>query len=288
MFGGIGLKTYSVGITIMALAEYGRVTKVANKEDDRYGGDANGGTLLEKPDLEWMRKLTAWLLEQQQRNGGWRYPMGGHDLSNTQYAVLALKSASSVGIKVPDEAYAKALRYLLDLQQKNGKKVARYEEVGGDGVYAAQREKVPGFDRARGWGYTAPNPDTGSMTTAGVASVAICIQELRGKRWAKARAQGEQSVRDGIAWLGENFTVTQNPGSGMQWHYYYLYGLERAGVLAGRKWIGNHDWYREGAEYLLDRQSGGGGWRGDILETCFALLFLKRSTTPVALTGLDK
>ena len=66
----------------------------------------------------------------------------------------------------------------------------------------------------------------------------------------------------------------------------YLYGLERVGDLTSRHLIGKHDWYREGAEYLLRRQMVSGGWGGGILDTCFALLFLKRSTTPVATTGL--
>ena len=34
----------------------------------------------------------------------------------------------------------------------------------------------------------------------------------------------------------------------------YLYGLERVGDLAGRRLIGSHDWYREGADWLLGAQ----------------------------------
>ena len=93
-----------------------------------------------------------------------------------------------------------------------------------------------------------------------------------------------------------------------QWHYYYLYGLERAGMKAGVKYFGKHDWYREGAEYLLSAQTKSGGWpegggegrvadhtESPITQTCFALLFLKRSTrkplipmTPTITGGGDR
>ena len=46
-----------------------------------------------------------------------------------------------------------------------------------------------------------------------------------------------------------------------------------------------HDWYREGAEYLIRAQLRSGAWRGGgrggLTNTCFALLFLRRATTPV-------
>ena len=65
------------------------------------------------------------------------------------------------------------------------------------------------------------------------------------------------------------------------WHYYYLYGLERMGALVGVAFLGEHDWYQEGARYLVARQDEEGSWQGgtDLSETCFALLFLKRATT---------
>jgi hypothetical protein len=143
------------------------------------------------------------------------------------------------------------------------------------------------------------------MTAGGAGSVVICRSELLGGNSYPATLdrKAEQSVRDGLAWLGLNFRVDTNPGSngmaGPHWHHYYLYGLERAGVLAGVDWMGRHDWYGEGAEYLLgtQREDGswvrrvGGGQRGmrvaissadHCVTTCFALLFLKRGTAPVA------
>ena len=64
---------------------------------------------------------------------------------------------------------------------------------------------------------------------------------------------------EGLEWLAGQFTVEENPNeSGNQ--FYYLYGLERVGVLAGTEFLGDHEWYPEGAQYLLAQQSGDGSW----------------------------
>ena len=62
---------------------------------------------------------------------------------------------------------------------------------------------------------------------------------------------------------------------------YHLYALERAGDLTGDSLAG-HDWYREGAAYLLGTQRDDGSWDDGsdtpVPGTCFALLFLGRAT----------
>jgi hypothetical protein len=65
------------------------------------------------------------------------------------------------------------------------------------------------------------------------------------------------------------------------WYYYYLYGLERAGVLTGTEVFGRREWYPEGAQALLRMQGGNGSWDNDAWNTCFAILFLKRATRPL-------
>jgi hypothetical protein len=60
--------------------------------------------------------------------------------------------------------------------------------------------------------------------------------------------------------------------------------------------IGEHDWYQEGAEYLLKNQQRDGIWNqatddrfgeGAVVDTCFAILFLKKAT-PVLRTKIVK
>lgn len=70
--------------------------------------------------------------------------------------------------------------------------------------------------------------------------------------------------------------------------YYGLYSLERASVLAGRRHVGSNDWYRQGARWLMQNQTSGGGWTGRtksagynaVMDTAFALLFLTKATVP--------
>ena len=86
-------------------------------------------------------------------------------------------------------------------------------------------------------------------------------------------------MRDALAWLQEHYTVTANPGEKeKEAHlHYYLYGLERAMMLAGRRWIGRHDWYLDGARHLLALEKEHEAW-GRHEPTSFAILFLKRAT----------
>jgi len=161
---------------------------------------------------------------------------------------------------------------------------------------------------ARGWGYTyvdfakldpkrrSSYLPRGSMTTAGVAGLVIAKALLENTRfWSKRLARTvNRGIRDGCAWLAKHFSVTANPGLSSSSHlHYYLYGLERAGVLALVLRFGSHHWYAEGAKRLISTQNSDGSWgssggvkRGNKMvcalhDTCFAILFLKRGTVPI-------
>jgi hypothetical protein len=147
---------------------------------------------------------------------------------------------------------------------------------------------------ARGWGdipkgkaplYQGMEAICGSMTTSGVAALMVAkvgIEETG--TYAKWQKKVDQGIRDGCAWLAHNFAVDTNPARG-GYHFYYLYGLERGGVLTLTRMLGKHDWYEEGANFLLGTQKPGGSWNdgvnSDQVCTCFALLFLKKATTPI-------
>jgi hypothetical protein len=155
------------------------------------------------------------------------------------------------------------------------------------------REKDPGTTKAG----ESPEPPAapsgrgqqtyGSMTCSGIAALVICKSELEKDKawWSAWGPHVDQGIRDGCAWLAHHFSVTTNPLK-RTWFYYYLYGLERAGVMAGTYELGKHDWYDEGAAQLLGLQSPSGNWPVDgsateLADTCFALLFLKRGTIPL-------
>jgi hypothetical protein len=167
---------------------------------------------------------------------------------------------------------------------------------------------------ARGWSYeprtvekgpppkdrTGPVPDrsvatqrsSGSMTCSGIAALCIAKSELENsdRAWRKRATAINQSIRDGCAWMALYFLPTDNPSSGPKrtvgWKYYYLYSVERAGVLAGTYRFGPRDWWDEGAAHLLSQQEPAGTWPDTkgisrLARTCFALLFLKRATIPL-------
>jgi hypothetical protein len=72
---------------------------------------------------------------------------------------------------------------------------------------------------------------------------------------------------------------------------YFLWTLERVGVLYNVREIGGRDWYRHAADIVLDAQQWHGGWdvRGyhdanAVVDTCLALLILKRANFAEELT----
>ena len=85
-------------------------------------------------------------------------------------------------------------------------------------------------------------------------------------------------------------TVRYHPGAltrQQRWHYYYLYGLERAALLSGVALIQDRDWYFEGAMMLVLSQLQDGNWPSELTgdeqieRNAMAILFLKQSTSPV-------
>ena len=276
-------RTYDVSILLMTIdARYDPVADPFAKEEiDRYGQRVVPepcAAQISKEDLAWMKQGVDFLVKHQV-GGTWRYPEGGFDLSNTQYALLGLKAADRCGLKVPTEVWRSALTFLLGYQEADGPEVAvRANEVHGD--YRIEWSEAA---KARGFHYTTGDRGraTGSMTTAGAAGLMICQSMLWKSRkfGAEERAKTRVAVRDALAWMQVNFDVTKNPGMGPTWHYYYLYGLERMGILGHFRFIGKKDWYEEGAEFLLEEQDDPGCWMGgQAVDTCFALLFLKRSS----------
>ncbi|MFT5304046.1 MAG: hypothetical protein ACI814_004869, partial [Mariniblastus sp.] len=76
-------------------------------------------------------------------------------------------------------------------------------------------------------------------------------------------------------------------------------GLERAGRFAGRRFVGENDWYRDGAKELLNEQhplndfwssagsASGTGEGNPLIGTSFALLFLSKGKRPVVIGKYD-
>jgi hypothetical protein len=177
------------------------------------------------------------------------------DNSNSQYAALGLRACHDAGVALPPDVVALAEKWWRD-------------GIGADG-----------------WGYLSKNDSGyGSMTAGAVGALTIYLF-IQGRPWLK-----DAEVQTGMDWLAKNFTVTENPKSAEKgqggWQYYYLYALERAGIFYGTERFGAHEWYVEGATFLLAQQKDDGSWRTpgsdhEIWDTCFAILFLRRATRPL-------
>jgi hypothetical protein len=70
--------------------------------------------------------------------------------------------------------------------------------------------------------------------------------------------------------------------------YYFLWSLERVAMAYDLSTFGGHDWYQWGSAWLLGKQTPAGAWLGRYgpggVDTCFALLFLKRANLSRDLT----
>jgi len=245
---------------------------------------------------KWAQQLVDHLVSKRV-DRGWRYQVnaagstvgGENDLSSMQLATLALFSAHQLGIKVKPDVWEGILSYSLDQQ----------EDTGPEMVYVDPATKESRSSKARGYSYIKGDQTPkhgsacGSMTACGLANVMMARFVLsdgarQQKQW-DARpdaAKVQQAVYDGLAWIDRNWSPFENPpGRPQSYHVYYLYSLERAMDLIGDQLVGKHPWYSEMGQGLINSQRDDGSWYTDsthdpkdTLDTCFALLFLKRAT----------
>jgi hypothetical protein len=225
-------------------------------------------------DRETLKRDLLWLVSAN-FNGAYTYGMPlsktyrwGWDNSNSQFGLLGVWSAAETGLEVPLSYWAAVERHWLSNQLPDGT-----------------------------WGY-APRAPIGSlqMTAAGVASLFVTHDYLHVPKdtkmvvWPDLSAQ----LKNGLGWLEEDDHVVDLPNANTA---YTLYAIERAGLASGFKYFGKHDWYRELAAQSLKLQREDGAWGdrsenlvprswGEVVETCFNLLFLSRGRHPVIMNKL--
>jgi hypothetical protein len=216
-----------------------------------------GSDKKEKP------KVVRRLAVKKQRDGG-----GSGDNSNTQYAALGLRACYDAGILIPEETITLAVKWLTES--------AHAIEAGKAGANAVGTGPGQTPGQPQGWAYTTATEGEayGSMTVGAVGALTIYDYMLK-KDWKR-----NPLIKNGVAWITANYDIDSNPRKGGAWLYYYLYGLERVGMLYDTKMFGNRDWYLEGAKWLLEKQGGSGAWNAE-WDTCFAILFLKKATQPL-------
>lgn len=216
----------------------------------------------------------------------WDAPSNWWDNSNTQYAILALRSAVDHGFAVESKVFERSARHFL-----------RQKRQDGGAAYS---------DSIRERSYL-------SMTAGVFGSLQMCVDALERTETTDAkelRTQADRAVERATKWLEEHLRF---PPDGSNWPFYALYAVERFGHHADSKTFGDRDWYAEGARFLVDVQLDDGAFAtaslipsrprgalprgrgllgkknrvlpnaprvvtGDVVDTCFALLFLKRAS----------
>ena len=246
-----------------------------------------------------MEPMVAYLLSTQQPNGSWFYPNQIEpdcgDTSITQYSVMGLGAAARVGIEIPVEAWEKTARWHMTKQRD-------------DGGFAYHP-----FDKRM------PEPETRlsspTMTAAGSSSLLIIrrmlfddadmdaevrpadskrrfgvLERFVDERPGQKRVEPgvvtlrperiDKALKESVRWMGTHYGDKHIKHE--RWFCYHNYSIERVAALLDVVKIGTHDWYEDGADELLLRQTGEGSWTDDstsLASTAMGLMFLSKATT---------
>jgi hypothetical protein len=199
--------------------------------------------------------------------------------STAQYAALGLLAAHHARVVLPAETWDRLWTCVRRTQSDRG-----------------------------GWPYIDPDDTRNEwwkdderpgapMTVSNLTVLGVLRQVM-----AETPPELQPAADRGFKFLGSDFPLRRDrayPGwkeddldlTGV-YFYYWLYGVERAGIFWIRETIGGRPWYAEGARELLAAQGRDGAWGESfgkktdrLVCTAFALLFLKRAVPPPVVTG---
>ncbi len=305
--------TYGLSLAIMFLDRLGE------KEDAKLiamlaarllaGQDKAGGWTYfcplfnQKQAVEYLDKVNRGLAKPGDRlpagvapGGGEQPDAGGateSDNSNTQFAILALWIARSYDVPVEQAARLVDQRYRGSQHRDGGWTYFRST----DHTRASERP-----------------PSNAAMTCAGLLGLAFGYGSAfeTNLRTKQADPGGEKPKnklpelgdlkKDKVVLAARKLLAQSMEDNQMMvdhsaWpaNLYFLWSLERVCVVYDWTTIEDKDWYAWGATYLVAGQLRDGSWRGKppegidinpgLADTCFALLFLKKSNLATDLTA---
>jgi hypothetical protein len=227
---------------------------------------ADGGWGYDAPVLQRQRtgELLKLLREDRTTLEQWRdaavkgigVPGARSDNSNTQFAVLALWVAQRHGVYI-EKTIARVGKRFRSLQKKDGS-----------------------------WWYcdpanTANVSPWANMTCSGLLGLAVSHGLTKGGP-KKGEALKDDAIQRALTRLGQEI---DRPGEKRGLDLYFLWSLERVGVLYNLPTIAGKDWYAWGRKLILPKQQPDGYWKdggcwyasNPVIDTCFALLFLKQA-----------
>lgn len=190
---------------------------------------------------------------------------GGGDLSNHQFASVALHALDDHGFRLDRKIWDRLAERIVGNQNEDGS-----------------------------FGYNPGGGATPTMSLAGLAVAAACRNAYERNGWPRKDVEVlRKAVDRAVAYSGEHWLLDQprNTGPLDRWFLYACYGMERAAALAGVENFGRHDWYAEVADELCVMQNGDGSWNNPWgeheMSTAFALLTLARATAATGLPSIS-
>jgi hypothetical protein len=268
------LDNYSNGLAIIFLCEL---------SPQKYGRQ-----------IEW---YLDHLKKVQKDHGGWGYfgvPSG--DTSQTQYGTLSYWEANRRGFNVDGGSVDNLATWLLRTQGPDGC-------WGYQGNLATNDTPVQQNDTncsmlAAGLGSmyicadlfgmhpkvtsTSEQIEPASALPAALRPVTETVHAGEPKHFRPVHANAakiSQAISHAQAWMDKNYSVDMQQKS-----FYFLYGLERYKSFQESFEVTadpSPQWYNDGYNYLVSKQSTNGSWSGYCganCDTAFAILFLLRST----------
>jgi hypothetical protein len=227
----------------------------------------------------------------------------GDDNSNTQFALLAVWMSRKHGVPVDDALATVEARYVASQDRRTGNwpysataGAADVGSVGSPAMYCAgllgmatgvarREEKKLKTD--------APAPKADAAKPDAKPSDPFfnppASKEPAKKAPARALTPQDRTIQLAFAGLGLALADLLRGGKGLlssegghgHGDLYFLWSLERVGVVYGVDKVGGFDWFDIGSTALVRSQSPDGSWQvgnyGTEVNTAFAVLFLSRS-----------
>lgn len=250
-----------------------------------------------------LQAIADFIVSNQLPNGGWNYPGQGQDIapgdtSTIQYCCLALWAADRGGVEIDPQVWAKVIDWHAANQGPDGGFAYRPSKQTGDGNGASTLNMTVNsigsihicmlhLDSTSVPFLEAPAPKTPKSNDP---KGALELVELKAapetkKEPVEIPASAKPTIMKSLGWISSRFRVANESQFNKM---YYYYSLERMAALANIKQIGSHDWFNECADYVMSRQQQDGSWKESThitrtpeIQTCFAVLFLTRSTAKV-------
>ena len=214
-----------------------------------------GGRAADKPTIDKARKYLAdHLLDEGEGiqksdkfYGGMGYggtsDGGMADIISLEYSLRAMKEAE---LPANDAAWQKAITFLQRTQNNKETNDQKFTADDGGFIY------YPGYSQIEG-----TTQSYGSATYAGILSYS----------WANLQ-KNDRRVTDAFKWIGEHYTLDENPGIGQKAVYYYYMVFAKALHAMGEPIItdskgGKHNWREELAAKMMSLQLADGSWVND-------------------------